>query len=121
MFILLFADDTTALTRASQASEVEALAAQVLRQWGETLHPDKTERLVLNGTTPPGFSESLKFLGIQFDNRGGIAYDTKHRLAKASQIWCKVYSQLPRLGISLKASAIPASPSHRFCFPSLRV
>lgn len=105
MFILLFADDTTALTRASQASEVEALAAQVLRQWGETLHPDKTERLVLNGTTPPGFSESLNFLGIQFDNRGGVAYDTKHRLAKASQIWCKVYSQLPRLGISLKVQS----------------
>ena len=101
LFILLFADDTTALTRRSQSAAIEELATRVLRQWGETLHPDKTERLLLNGTAPEGFSESLKFLGIHFDHHGGVSHDTKHRLAKASQIWRKIHAQLPRLGISL--------------------
>lgn len=61
LFILLFADDATALCRQSRVPHVESLAATVLQAWGETIHPDKTERILLNRTIPDTFAESLKF------------------------------------------------------------
>lgn len=48
MCILLFADDTKALCRQSSYQRVEALVESILQQWGETLHPSKTERLLLH-------------------------------------------------------------------------
>ena len=38
LFILLFADDATALRRKSEVNTIETLAADVLKAWGETVH-----------------------------------------------------------------------------------
>ena len=105
LFILLFADDTTALCRQSQVQTIETLAAKVLKAWGETIHPDKTERILLNQTIPDNFAESLKFLGVVFDCKGGVIHDTKNRLNRANILWKKVYSQLPRLGLGLSVQS----------------
>jgi hypothetical protein len=106
LFIVLFADDTTAITRSSRAEEVEQLAIQVLKRWGETVHPGKTERMQL-GTPKPNdnYKEVVTFLGGLFTNNGSLSEDTKTRLAKATKLWGRVYAQLPRLGIPQQTQA----------------
>ena len=47
VFDLLFADDTAIFGRAGRRQEIEGISSRVLGEWGEKVHPDKLERLVL--------------------------------------------------------------------------
>eukprot|EP00972_Heterocapsa_arctica_P006751 986829-Heterocapsa_arctica.AAC.1 len=43
--LAMFADDTTLIARQKDQPEMEKLLVSVLRDWGETVHPSKTERI----------------------------------------------------------------------------
>ena len=100
LLVTLFADDTSIITRQSRAGEIERVAVDTLRSWGQTVHPQKTERLLLTHSPPPDGCEShVRFLGSWFQHNGLMHIDTDKRLHAAKHMWRKVYSQLPRLGL----------------------
>ena len=106
LLVALFADDTTLITRRSRASDIENLAVQTLADWGQTVHPRKTERVVIQTAPPPqGCEHHLRFLGAWLEPDGRTGADTDHRLSKAKSLWRKVYAQLPRLGLSPSVQA----------------
>eukprot|EP00972_Heterocapsa_arctica_P060130 8870192-Heterocapsa_arctica.AAC.1 len=48
----MFADDTTLIARLKDQPVMEKLLVSVLRDWGETVHPSKTERIQAGGRDP---------------------------------------------------------------------
>ena len=103
-FALLFADDTTGLTRFSQLTNFEEDMASSLRDFAERLHPGKTHRLVA-GKPPPaggGYDDAVKFLGVWLQWDGKHDRDTQERLLSAQKLWHKLHPQLQRLGLSSK-------------------
>eukprot|EP00972_Heterocapsa_arctica_P000807 113349-Heterocapsa_arctica.AAC.1 len=105
----MFADDTTLIARQKDQPEMEKLLVKVLRDWGETVHPTKTERIQAGGRDPSTINagdenhclKETKLLGSWLDEYCLNDKDSAVRLAAAQKLWGKVYSQLPRLGLSL--------------------
>eukprot|EP00435_Cladocopium_sp_Y103_P008934 s3945_g2.t1 len=107
-FALLFADDTTGLTRLSQLSDFEDDMATALREFAERLHPGKTHRLLAGRPPTPtsAFDEAVRFLGIWLQWDGKHDRDTHERLAAAQRLWNKLHPQLQRLGLTPKAKGM---------------
>ena len=77
--VALFADDTTLITRRSRASDIENLAVQTLADWRQTVHPRKTERVVIQTAPPPqGCEHHVRFLGAWLEPDGRTGADTDH-------------------------------------------
>ena len=100
-FALLFADDTTGLTRLTQLDNFENDMAASLRDFAERLHPGKTHRLVAGKPPSAGgaFDEAVRFLGVWLQWDGKHDRDTHERLVAAQRIWYKLHPQLQRLGL----------------------
>eukprot|EP00972_Heterocapsa_arctica_P004077 605758-Heterocapsa_arctica.AAC.1 len=50
--LAMFADDTTLIARQKDQPEMEKLLVKVLRDWGEIVHPTKTQRIQAGGRDP---------------------------------------------------------------------
>jgi len=103
-FALLFADDTTGLTRSSQLEDFETDMATSLRDFAERLHPGKTHRLVAGKPPSAGgaFDDAVRFLGVWLQWDGKHDRDTHERLIAAQRLWHKLHPQLQRLGLDPK-------------------
>ena len=64
--ILLFADDTTGLTRRSQLTSFEDDMAACLQEFAEKFHPGKTHRLIAGKPPNVGraFTDAVRFLRV---------------------------------------------------------
>lgn len=90
--------------------EVEAITAEVMRDWGESIHPGKTERLRLDhpcvdpSRLPDDtvFRDAIKLLGGWFESTGGLATDSAQRLAAARAAWGKLHETLQYSGLSAR-------------------
>ena len=102
--LLVFADDTTVLTRQGYRETVEAHVAKFFSLFGATIHPGKTERLraALYGTASPIhpddidkpadkqrplYLQSVRLVGGHIDSDGGTRADQTARLAAARRVW----------------------------------
>ncbi|CAK0812995.1 unnamed protein product [Prorocentrum cordatum] len=84
LLTLLFADDATMLSREAQRDDIERLAIEVMRDWGETAHPGKTERLRLGHPTEDPvadpdveFKTAVRLLGGWFEATSGLGVDAQ--------------------------------------------
>jgi len=82
-----FADDTAILGREDEVKVAEAILAQTMADWGERLHPDKTERLRMSGTRRvltdvrgPGEKAEVRNVGGWVSEKCGHGKDTLHRV-----------------------------------------
>mmetsp|Transcript_102993 Transcript_102993/g.296578 ORF Transcript_102993/g.296578 Transcript_102993/m.296578 type:complete len:1838 (+) Transcript_102993:1524-7037(+) len=100
LLLLLFADDTTLVTRESGWEAVEELLLTTLARWGEDVHPGKTERLRAGSPADEQFSSHARFLGGWLAADGSQSEDTRRRIAAAERIWRRLFQQLPRLRLS---------------------
>ena len=74
LLAVLFADDTTGVTRASAQEVFEQDMAKALGDFVETLHAGKTHRLK-PGVVPPAnstFDEAVRFLGVWLHGMGNM-------------------------------------------------
>ena len=103
-FALLFADDTTGLTRRSQLASFEEDMATCLRDFAEKLHPGKMHRLLAGQPPTAGgaFTDAVRFLGVWLQWDGKHDRDTYERLQAAQKLWHKLHAQLQRLGLDPK-------------------
>lgn len=109
---VLFADDTTVFTTAQHCFEDEHQLQTVLSQWGEDLHPQKTERLPLGksaasvsdslGASRDKFQDHARFLGAWLTSDASQRKDTDERLRRAQKLWNKLWRQMRRLTLPAK-------------------
>ncbi len=74
--LLAFADDTTVPAKQSNINAAEQIVTEVLREYGEHVHPGKTEKICISpktmaGPLPEGYFESIRLLGAWIDSDGG--------------------------------------------------
>ena len=103
LLLLLFADDTTLLTRMSRYADQEQLLGDTLSEWKEYLKPAKTKRLAV-GYAPASvespFQGSVKLLGSLLSHDASYQAEDDRRLQAAKLLWRSVHRQLPRFGLS---------------------
>lgn len=108
---VLFADGTTMLAQEGKRVEVEAITAEVMRDWGESINPGKTGRLRLDHPcVDPGrlpgdtveLRDAIKLLGGRFESTGGLATDSAQRNAAARAAWGKLHKTLQYSGLSAR-------------------
>ncbi|CAE7804986.1 unnamed protein product [Symbiodinium sp. CCMP2592] len=103
LLAVLFADDTTGLTRLSHLDAFEKDMQDALELYEEKLHPGKTHRLRAGHLPGPRskFDDAVRFLGVWLQWDGGHDRDTHERLTAASRVWGQLSRQLPRLGLAV--------------------
>lgn len=100
-----FADDMTAITRYPKVPMVEECVETSSAMLGETIHPNKAERMraqLFSHPQPKGFQSSVRVLGGWLDRDGGSRTDTKKRVQAAGKVWSKLRRQMPRLRLSVR-------------------
>ena len=103
--LLSFADDTTMLSRGEHALALEDLLTQTLQDWGETVKPSKTNRLLVGrcqNAPDHLFTSAVRLLGGWLESMGGYQVDDDKRLLAARAIWRSLCKQLPRYGLSVR-------------------
>jgi hypothetical protein len=110
---VLFADDTTMLTREEHREQVERVTMRVMKEWGETVHPGKTDRLRLDRPLEEPhidqlveFKEAVRLLGCWFEATGGMGTDTEKRLAVGRSAWGRLHKTLKYSGFSARQRTV---------------
>ena len=92
IFEMMFADDTNLLTTKSQHQRLENLLESVLLNWGQTVHPDKWDRIIcverakLPEDEKKLFSEAARFIGAWVTGTAQDRIDVEKRLARARTV-----------------------------------
>ena len=110
---VMFADDTTLITREPYLREVEKAATETMLDWGEKTNNKKTERIIFGqredvpqedeagepGIPPLRYQDQSKVVGVIIHKTGRHEADTDHRISTANKVWKKLFRQLPRLSL----------------------
>ena len=120
IFEMMFADDTNLLTTKSQHQRLEHLLESVLLNWGQTVHPDKWDRIIcverskLPEDEKKLFSEAARFIGAWVTGTAQDGIDVEKRLARARTVWAKLSASLGRVATkdSHKGLLIKAAPQN---------
>lgn len=103
--LLSFADDTIMVSRGADSVALDEPLTQTLQDWGETVKPSKTNRLLV-GRRQNGpdhlFTSAVRLLGGWLESMGGYQVDDDKRLLAARAIWRSLCKQLPRYGLSVR-------------------
>ena len=109
---IMFADDTTMITREPYLREVEKTATETMLDWGEKTNNKKTERIIFGqrgdvprefvepGVPPLRYQDQAKVVGVIIHKTGRHEADTDHRISAANKVWKKLFRQLPRLSLA---------------------
>ena len=111
---VMFADDTTLITREPFLREVERISTETMLAWGEKTNNMKTERIIFGqreevpqedvafepGIPPLQYQDQSKVVGVIIHKTGRHEADTDHRLTAANKVWKKLFRQLPRLSLA---------------------
>ena len=111
-----YADDTTIVTRMSEAFQKREITKKVYSQWGHTIHPDKWQKLrsEKHEVTEPkvkvigktkrksGLLIEAKALGCFIEADGGFQREGNNRRTKAGMIWAKLKKKMSIAKISRK-------------------
>ena len=111
---VMFADDTTLITREPFLREVERISTETMLAWGEKTNNKKTERIIFGhreevpqedeagepGVPPLQYQDQSKVVGVIIHKTGRHEADTDHRITAANKVWKKLFRQLPRLYLS---------------------
>ena len=111
---VMFADDTTLITREPFLKEVERISTETMLAWGEKTNNKKTERIIFGhreevhqedvacepGVPPLQYQDQSKVVGVIIHKTGRHEADTDHRLTAANKVWKKLFRQLPRLSLA---------------------
>ena len=124
IFEMMFADDTNLLTTKSQHQRLENLLESVLLNWGQTVHPDKWDRIIcverskLPEDEKKLFSEAARFIGAWVTGTAQDRIDVEKRLARARTVWSKLSASLGRMATrdSHKGLLIKAAPQNSLLF-----
>eukprot|EP00392_Amoebophrya_sp_AT5.2_P004163 g4171.t1 len=104
LIALLFADDATFPTQYKHAEETEEAAAEVARVFGQEMHPDKTERLLIRSQhtvdgdyegpqprgqsgplLPVGYQSSARIVGCDITDRHSAEGQFRRHMTKAQK------------------------------------
>ena len=109
---IMFADDTTLVTREPHLRKVEKTATETMLDWGEKTNNKKTERIIFGlrgedprevvepGVPPIRYQDHSKVVGVIIHKTGRHEADTDHRILAANKVWKKLFLQLPRLSLA---------------------
>ena len=111
---VMFADDTTLITREPFLREVERISTETMLAWGEKTNNKKTERIIFGhreevpqedeagepGVPPLQYQDQSKVVGVIIHKTGRHEADTDHRITAANKVWKKLFRQLPRLSLA---------------------
>ena len=111
---VMFADDTTLITREPFLREVERISTETMLAWGEKTNDKKTERIIFghreevpqedvaseSGVPPLQYQDQSKVVGVIIHKTGRHEADMDHRLTAANKVWKKLFRQLPRLSLA---------------------
>jgi len=108
-----YADDTTIVTRFSEADKRRAATCQTYEAWGHVIHPDKWQklwgskkdvpkvrkRIRKKEPEPSAFVTEAKVLGCFLESDGGYCRERNNRMSSASTVWRKLKKKLERVSL----------------------